>query len=129
MIEWDAVREAASRLLPKHAAVAGWKHRTLSHVEPMPKDRGAEPGDVDGLIECSLALGMVAADARLRVAAQQAARTLHSSWLIWWKMARASSPSREPTPSWRIAVVRAAISPSPSARSRLETYFHKNFPA
>ena len=31
----------------------------------MPKDRGAEQGDVDGL-ECSLALGMVAAEARRR---------------------------------------------------------------
>ena len=61
MIEWKAVREAASRFLPKHtAAAATWKHRNLSHVEqewlsPMPKDRGAEQGDVDGPLECSLA--------------------------------------------------------------------------
>ena len=41
----------------------------------MPKDR-AEQGDVDGHFECILALGMVAAETRLRVAAQQAARTL-----------------------------------------------------
>ena len=41
----------------------------------MPKDRGAEQGDVDGPLECSLALGMVAAEARLHVAVQQAART------------------------------------------------------
>ena len=44
MMEWDAVRDAASRFLPKHTAVAAWKHRNLSHVEqegfaPMPKDR------------------------------------------------------------------------------------------
>ena len=53
MIEWKAVREAASRFLPMHTAAAGWKHRNLSHVEqeevsPMPKDRKAERGDVDG---------------------------------------------------------------------------------
>ena len=33
----------------------------------MPKDRGAEHGDVDGPLECSLALGIVAAEARPRV--------------------------------------------------------------
>ena len=80
MIEVCAVREAASSLLPKHAAVAGWKHSASSCVEqhglpPMPKDRGAEQADVDGPVECSLALGMVAAVVRLQVAAQQAART------------------------------------------------------
>ena len=76
MVEWCAVHGAASRLLPKHAAVAWWKHRTLSHVEqdglpPRPKDRDAEQGNVDGPFECSLALGMVA-----NIAAHQAARTL-----------------------------------------------------
>ena len=69
MIEWIAVREAATRFLPKHTAGAAWKHRSLSHGEqeelaPMPKDRGAEQGDVDGPLECSLALGMVAAETR-----------------------------------------------------------------
>ena len=69
MVEWKAVSEAASWFLPKHtaAAAAAWKHRDLSHVEqeglsPVPKDRGAEQGDVDGPLECSLALGMVAAE-------------------------------------------------------------------
>ena len=42
----------------------------------MPKDRGAEQGDVDGPLECSLALGMVAAETRGRVAAQQASGSL-----------------------------------------------------
>ena len=42
----------------------------------MLNDRGAEQGDVDGPLECSLALGMVAAETRMRVAARQAARTL-----------------------------------------------------
>ena len=61
--------EAAARLLPKHTAAAAWKHRNLSHVEPdghppMPKDRGAEQGDVDGPV--------VAAETRGRVAALQA---------------------------------------------------------
>ena len=69
---------AAAHFLPKHAAAAAWKYRSLSHVEqvglpPTPKDRGAEQGDVDGASECSLALGMVAAETRTRVAAQQAA--------------------------------------------------------
>ena len=81
MIEWNAARKAAANFLPKHAAVAVWKHRSLSHVEqknlpPMPKDRGAEQGDVDGPLECGLALGMVAAETRTRVAAQQAAGNL-----------------------------------------------------
>ena len=80
MIEWKAVREAASRFLPMHTAAAAWKHRNLSFVEqeglsPMPKDRGAEQGDVDGLLEGSLALGMVAALTRGSIAARQAAGT------------------------------------------------------
>ena len=41
----------------------------------MPKDRSAEQGDVDGFLECSLALGMVAAEARGNIAARQAAGT------------------------------------------------------
>ena len=77
MIERGAVRNSASCLFPKHAAVAWWKHRALSFVEqqgvqPMPKDRGGEQGDIDGPLECSLALGTVAAEARLRVAEPQA---------------------------------------------------------
>ena len=64
--------------------MAEWKHRALSYVEqegvqPMPKDRGAEQGDVDGPLECSRALRMVAAEARESIAVQQAARTL--SWI------------------------------------------------
>ena len=42
----------------------------------MPKDLGAGQGDVDGPLECSLALGMVAAETRRRVAAQQVAGSL-----------------------------------------------------
>ena len=42
----------------------------------MPQDRGAEQGDVDGTLECGLALGMVAAETRMRVAVQQAAGNL-----------------------------------------------------
>ena len=76
MIEWKAVREAARQFLSKHAGPADWKHRAFSYVEqeglpPMPKDRGAEQGDVDG--PCSLALGVVAAQTRGNLAAQQAA--------------------------------------------------------
>ena len=65
MIEWSAVRGAASCLLSKQDG-----------VPPLPKDRGVEQGDVDGPLECSLALGMVAAEARLHISHQQAARTL-----------------------------------------------------
>ena len=42
----------------------------------MPEDRGAEQRDVDGPSECCLALGRIAAEARLRIAEQQAARTV-----------------------------------------------------
>ena len=78
LIDWNAGHKAAAHFLPKHAAAAACRHRSLSHVEqeglpPKPKDRGAEQGDVDGTLECSLALGMVAAETRTRVAAQQAA--------------------------------------------------------
>ena len=45
-------------------------------VQPMPTDRGAEQGGVDGPLARSPALGMVAAEARLCAAVQQAARTL-----------------------------------------------------
>ena len=81
MNDWGASRNSASCLFPKHAAVAGWKHRALSFVEqeevqPMPKDRGPGQGDVNGPQECSLALETVAAEARLRIAEQQAAGTL-----------------------------------------------------
>ena len=56
-------------------------NRALSHVEqdgvrPLLADRGAEQGDVDAPLECSLALGMVATEAYLHVTRQQAARTL-----------------------------------------------------
>ena len=79
MIEWSAVRNSARSLLPKLAAVAGWKHHTLSFVEqggqPKPKDRGAEQGDVYGPLKCSLALVTEAAETRLRIAEHQAAGT------------------------------------------------------
>ena len=80
MIEWQAVREAAARFLPKHTAAAAWKHQNQSHVEqeglpPRPKDRGAEQGDADGPQE---ALGMVAAETRGSIAARQTAGTLPS---------------------------------------------------
>ena len=67
--------------LPKHAAVATWKHWPYPmwnkrEFNRCPKDRGTEQGDVDGLPECTLAVGMVAAEARSCVATQEAARTL-----------------------------------------------------
>ena len=45
--------------------------------QPMPKDRSSEQGDVDGPRECSLALGLVAAEARL-AAREALARTTQS---------------------------------------------------
>ena len=69
------LRNSASSLVPKHAAVACF-FKDQDGFHPMPEDRGAELGDVDGPLECGLALGMIAAEARLRVAVQQAARTL-----------------------------------------------------
>ena len=45
----------------------------------MPKDRGAEQGNVDGPLECSLALGLVAAETRGPVAAQVATGNL--AWI------------------------------------------------
>ena len=36
-------------------------------VLPLPKDRGAEQGDVDGPLECALALGQVVKEAATRV--------------------------------------------------------------
>ena len=46
-------------------------------VEPTPKDRGGEQGDVEGPSQCSLALGMVATEARLHIAGQQTAGIVH----------------------------------------------------
>lgn len=59
--EWPAIREAVSQHLPRHHAVACWKHEGESYVEqpgvdPAVKDRGAEQGDVDGALESSLTL-------------------------------------------------------------------------
>ena len=81
MIEWKGVREAACRFLPEHTSAVAWKHRSLPHVEqeglsPMPKDRGGGQGDVAGPLECSLALGIVAAETRERVPVQQASGSL-----------------------------------------------------
>ena len=82
MFEWKAVREA--RGFSQSTQQQQWKHWNVSFVEqeglsPMPKDRGAEQGDVDGPLECSLALGIVAAEVRGNIAARQAAGTL--SWI------------------------------------------------
>ena len=75
------MREAAREALPRHYAVTCWKHAAASEVEqdgvrPAPKDRGAEQGDVDGSLECSLTLGRVAAASRHRVHVAQRAGLL-----------------------------------------------------
>ena len=53
---------------------------------------------------------------------------VHSSKMSWWKMARASAPPWEPTPSCRIATARAVISPSLNADNRLETNVRRTSP-
>ena len=69
--------------LPRHAAVACWKHAAVSAVEQQgvadaPKDRGAEQGDVEGPLECSLTLGGVGSAARWAV--HNAQRLGHLPW-------------------------------------------------
>ena len=61
----------------------------------------------------------------IRASGSSSVPDVHSSEMRW-KMARASVPPWEPTPSCRIAAVRVAIAPSLSANHRLETYFHRN---
>ena len=56
--------------------MASWKHAASSYVEqegvePAPKNRGAEQGDVDGPLECSIALAQVARQTRINVASLQ----------------------------------------------------------
>ena len=75
-LEWPAVREATRQALPRHFAATCWKHAAASAIEQAdmpaaPKDRGAEQGDVDGAMECSVTLGGVASEARGRVHARQ----------------------------------------------------------
>ncbi len=74
-LEWPAIRRAVHEALPRHFPVTCWKHAAVSHVEqrdvgPMPKDQGAEQGDVDGPLECSLTLGEVSSSARAGVHGQ-----------------------------------------------------------
>ena len=64
-LEWFAMRQATLNALPRHFAAFSWKHEKASSVNrpgvfPLPKDRGAEQGDVDGPLECALTLGQVA---------------------------------------------------------------------
>ena len=62
-------------------AVAACKHQSVSYVmqdgvQPIPKDRGAEQGDVDGPVECALTRGLVACETRSKVHYQQQAGAL-----------------------------------------------------
>ncbi len=75
-LEWPAIRRASQEELPRHFVVACWKHAAVSAVEqqgvaPAAKDRGAEQGDVDGPLECSLTLGGVATETRRQVHERQ----------------------------------------------------------
>ena len=68
-LEWDAIRKTTIMNLPRHGAVAAWKHSRPSFVqqdgvESIPKGRGAEHGDVDGPLEASLLLGELGGQAR-----------------------------------------------------------------
>ena len=82
-LEWPAIRNATKEHLPRHLAVSCWKHKERSIVEQSGvqeklKDRGAEQGDVDGPLECSLTLGAVAAEARHKL--HQAQRAGQLPW-------------------------------------------------
>ena len=75
-LEWPAIRKASLEALLRHFAVACWKHAEESTVEqkgvdPVAKDCGAEQGDVDGPLECSLTLGGVAAKTRQQLHERQ----------------------------------------------------------
>ena len=129
MIEWKAVREAASRFLPKHTAAA-WKNRNLSHVEqeglpPVPKDRSAEQGDVDGPLECSLALGMVAAETRGSIDARgkRLARSCMGT-------ATASRPRSQSSPERRLgrSMVHGRRRHYRVLRYTVRFFFFKNWP-
>ena len=74
MIEWKAVREVASRFLPKQHC-GGWMETigtcpTLNRrgCRQMPKDQGAEQGDVDGPLECTLGRPLLASGTRSQIA-------------------------------------------------------------
>ena len=76
MLEWSAVRDATCAALPRHFPVACWKHAATSYVEQngveaTSKDRGAEQGDVDGPLECSLAMGKISSLSRHAVHEKQ----------------------------------------------------------
>ena len=110
-LEWHAVREASRQTLPRHFPVACWKHAAASYVEQAdveatPKDRGAEQGDVDGPAECSMTLGVVAAETRTSVHEQQ--RRGELPWLVRshdaaHEAARDFDDRRERTTQWRAA--------------------------
>ena len=56
--------------------MAAWKHASTSYVEqngvdPVEKDRGAEQGDVDGPLECSMVVAQVARETRMSIADSQ----------------------------------------------------------
>ena len=81
MLEWRAIGTAVRASLPRHHAVACLKHAAMSFVEqldigPVGKDRGAEQGDVDEPLECSLTLGQVASAARMDIHKRQRNREL-----------------------------------------------------
>ena len=74
-----AVRQHGRMCTEKGLWLACESAGVSTRVQQMPKDRGAEQGEVDGPLEYSSAPGMVATEARLCVAVQQAGRTL--TWI------------------------------------------------
>ena len=72
MLEWPAIRASACQTLPRHYPVLCLKHGAVSYaeqegIEGAPKDRGAEQGDVDGPLECAIALATVAVKVRAAI--------------------------------------------------------------
>ena len=80
LIVWcinDLIKTTLSRMSTDKLFVSS--NLEVSRVTVMPRDRVAEQGDVDGSLECSVALGMVATEVRLHVTVQQVTRTLFGS--------------------------------------------------
>ena len=75
------MRAGVHQAPPRQLPATCWKHAEVSDVEqpgvpPCAKNRGAEQGDVDGSVECSLTLGFVAAKSRAELHRRQRAGEL-----------------------------------------------------
>ena len=91
-LEWPAIREATRAALPKHLPVLCWKHAAASEAKQpgapaAAKDRVAEQGDVDGSVECSVALGNIATKT------WQSIHAMQRSGALPWATSRPDGPT------------------------------------